>query len=49
MAELADGNFKSPLDLKEDESEVGSMVASINFMKQKLLAWSGKYQIPLNR
>ena len=36
MAELADGNFKSPLDLKEDESEVGSMVASINFMKQNI-------------
>ncbi|MDE6616775.1 MAG: methyl-accepting chemotaxis protein, partial [Lachnospiraceae bacterium] len=24
MAELADGNFKAPLDIKEDESEVGS-------------------------
>ncbi len=36
MAELADGNFKAPLDLKEDESEVGSMVASINFMKQNI-------------
>lgn len=36
MAELADGNFKAPLDLKEDESEVGSMVASINFMKHNI-------------
>lgn len=36
MAELADGNFKAPLDLKEDESEVGSMVASINFMKRNI-------------
>ncbi|MCI9079216.1 MAG: HAMP domain-containing protein [Lachnospiraceae bacterium] len=36
MAELADGNFKVPLDLKEDESEVGSMVASINFMKNNI-------------
>lgn len=36
MAELADGNFKAPLDIKEDESEVGSMVASINFMKQNI-------------
>ncbi len=36
MAELADGNFKVPFDLKEDESEVGSMVASINFMKRNI-------------
>lgn len=36
MAELANGNFKAPLDLKEDESEVGSMVASINFMKHNI-------------
>ncbi len=37
MAKLADGNFKAPLDLKEDESEVGSMVASINFMKRNII------------
>lgn len=36
MAELADGNFKAPLDMKEDNSEVGSMVASINFMKRNI-------------
>lgn len=36
MAELADGNFKAPLDLEEDESEVGSMVSSINFMKRNI-------------
>lgn len=37
MAALADGDFKEPLDLKEDDSEVGSMVAAIAFMKQNLL------------
>lgn len=36
MAELADGNFKAPLDMKEDNTEVGSMVASINFMKRNI-------------
>lgn len=37
MAALADGDFNEPLDLKEDDSEVGSMVAAIAFMKQNLL------------
>lgn len=37
MAALADGDFSEPLDLKEDDSEVGSMVAAIAFMKQNLL------------
>lgn len=31
---LAEGNFNSKSDMKEDESEVGSMVAAINFMNQ---------------
>lgn len=31
---LADGNFNSSSDLPEDESEVGSMVAAINFMNR---------------
>lgn len=37
MAALADGDFREPLDLKEDDSEVGSMVSAIAFMKQNLL------------
>lgn len=37
MAALADGDFSEPLDLKEDESEVGSMVTAIAFMKNNLL------------
>lgn len=37
MAALADGEFREPLDLKEDDSEVGSMVSAIAFMKQNLL------------
>ena len=37
MAALADGDFSKPLDLKEDESEVGSMVTAIAFMKHNLL------------
>ncbi len=37
MAALADGDFSEPLDLKEDDSEVGSMVTAIAFMKHNLL------------
>lgn len=37
MAALADGDFSVPFDLKEDDSEVGSMAAAINFMKQNLM------------
>lgn len=37
MAALADGDFSEPLDLKEDDSEVGSMVTAITFMKHNLL------------
>lgn len=37
MAALADGDFSEPLDLKEDDSEVGSMVTAIDFMKHNLL------------
>ncbi len=36
MAALADGDFSEPLDLKEDDSEVGSMVTAIAFMKHNL-------------
>lgn len=38
MSALADGNFSVPLELPEDDSEVGSMVAAIAFMKHNLLA-----------
>ena len=34
LKELARGNFQTTTDLKEDESEVGIMVAAIQFMNQ---------------
>ncbi len=34
MTELAKGQFHNELDMQEDESEVGVMVASIHFMKK---------------
>ncbi len=37
MAALADGDFSVPLDMAEDDTEAGSMVAAINFMKQNLM------------
>ena len=36
MNHLANGDFSKKLDLKQDESEVGSMVQSINFMKSNV-------------
>lgn len=36
MEALAGGNFSTVLDLKEDDSEVGTMVKDIAFMKQNL-------------
>lgn len=38
MGVLAEGNFRTPLDMTEDDSEVGRMVSAIAFMKQNLLA-----------
>lgn len=38
MEVLAEGNFRTELDLQEDESEVGKMVGAIAFMKRNLLA-----------
>ena len=37
MVVLAGGEFHVALDMKEDDSEVGRMVASISFMKRNLL------------
>lgn len=37
MAVLAGGDFHTELDMAEDESEVGRMVAAISFMKKNLL------------
>ncbi len=37
MSAVAGGNFDTRLDLKEDDSEVGTMVTAIIFMKQNLL------------
>ena len=36
MGYLAQGDFSEPLDLKEDESEVGNMVKAISFMKHNM-------------
>lgn len=36
MEVLAEGNFHTELDLKENESEVGKMVKSVSFMKKNL-------------
>lgn len=36
MGYLAKGDFSEPLDLKEDESEVGQMVTAISFMKKNM-------------
>jgi len=36
MGYLAKGDFSEPLDLKEDESEVGQMVTAIAFMKKNM-------------
>ena len=36
MTEIANGNFDAELDLEKDDSEVGSMVASIDFMKNSM-------------
>lgn len=38
MAQLADGNLHTDFDLKEDDSEVGNMVAAIRFMKDNMAA-----------
>lgn len=35
LKNLAEGNFQNENDMKEDDSEVGSMVAAINFMNNK--------------
>ena len=37
MAVLAEGDFHTRLEMEEDESEVGRMVAAISFMKKNLL------------
>ncbi len=36
MSVLAQGNFHTPLDLAEDNTEVGQMARAMNFMKQNL-------------
>ncbi len=38
MEVLAEGNFRTVLELEEDGSEVGKMVSAISFMKRNLLA-----------
>lgn len=61
MAVLAGGEFHVALDMEEDESEVGRMVAAIAFMKQNLLGMikeitqtlekmgNGNYQIEIKQ
>ena len=36
VSDLADGNLHADLDLQEDDSEVGNMVAAIRFMKDNM-------------
>lgn len=36
MKHMADGDFSVPLNLEENDTEVGTMVKSINFMKQSM-------------
>ena len=36
MAEIANGNLQAELDLERDDSEVGNMVVSIDFMKNNM-------------
>ncbi|MBQ9121862.1 MAG: HAMP domain-containing protein [Lachnospiraceae bacterium] len=36
MKHMADGDFSVPLSLEENDTEVGTMVKSINFMKQNM-------------
>lgn len=38
MEVLAEGNFRTNLEMEEDDSEVGKMVGAIAFMKRNLLA-----------
>ncbi|MCM1156248.1 MAG: methyl-accepting chemotaxis protein [Roseburia sp.] len=61
MAVLAGGEFHEDLDMEEDESEVGKMVAAISFMKRNLLGMieeitqtlekmgNGNYQIEIKQ
>ena len=42
MEYLAKGDFSQPLDLKEDSSEVGTMVKSIAFMKKNMSEMIGE-------
>lgn len=42
MEALAEGNFHTDLDLRENESEVGKMVKSISFMKRNLIGMMGE-------
>lgn len=49
MDYLAKGDFSEELDLKEDESEVGSMVKSIAFMKNNMHAMISEISDVLNQ
>lgn len=49
MDHLAQGDFSVELDLKEDESEVGSMVKSISFMKNNMKEMIGEISAVLEQ
>jgi len=49
MDYLAQGDFSVAFDLKEDESEVGSMVKSIAFMKNNMKEMIGEISAVLNQ
>lgn len=42
MVALSEGDFSKELNMKEDDSEVGTMVSAINFMKKNLLGIVGE-------
>lgn len=46
---LAQGDFSEPLDLEEDDSEVGSMVVSIDFMKKNMQEMVSEISAVLNQ
>lgn len=49
MTALADGNLHTALDLEEDDSEVGHMVSSIEFMKNNLTGIIGEISYVLEQ
>jgi len=49
MDYLAQGNFSEPLDLKQDDTEIGSMAKSIAFMKTNMHDMISEISVALNQ